>query len=203
LNGQYRLPTSLCHVDDDIGPIDEDPHLKNLEIYVACLARLSDFKDARGNLLCLWEDARQHPKLKQSLIDKLVVLANPQNHFQVGLPVRSAATKVLKNFELDMEGNPGPPCALARSAAKASVMIMAVRSAFMFSNSQGEQARGDPELQNPVDPAMRRVEQVHSSGDSGEIEEVRREAREASHSSGEIEEIELEEMRPEARDMLQ
>ena len=44
----------------------------------------------------------QHPKLEQPLIDKL---ANPRkNHFEVGL--RSAATKVLNNYELDMEGNP-------------------------------------------------------------------------------------------------
>ena len=46
----------------------------------------------------------QHPKLEQPLIDKLVLLANPRHHFQAGL--RSAATKVLNNYELDIEGNP-------------------------------------------------------------------------------------------------
>ena len=46
----------------------------------------------------------QHPKFEQLLIDKLVAFANPQDHFQDGL--RSAASKVLINYNLDMEGNP-------------------------------------------------------------------------------------------------
>jgi hypothetical protein len=48
----------------------------------------------------------QHPKLEQPLIHKLVMVANPRHHFEVGL--RNAATKVLNNYELDMgrEGNP-------------------------------------------------------------------------------------------------
>ena len=43
------------------------------------------------------------PKLEQSLIDKLVVLADFRHRFQVGL--RSAAAKVLlvNIYELDME----------------------------------------------------------------------------------------------------
>ena len=45
----------------------------------------------------------QHPKLERPLIDKLVELANLQRHSQV---VRSAATKVLNNYKLDMEGKP-------------------------------------------------------------------------------------------------
>ena len=90
-------------VDDDIAPIDEDPHSKNIEIYIACLARLSEFTDYEGTLWCLREDAMQHPKLEQPLIDKLVGLANHQRHSQV---VRSAATKVLNNYKLDMEGKP-------------------------------------------------------------------------------------------------
>ena len=82
----------------------EDPDLENLEIYVACLARLSDFEDCEGNFLwCLKEDARQHPKLEQPLIRKLVELANPRPGFQVGL--RSACTRVLENYGLDLEGN--------------------------------------------------------------------------------------------------
>ena len=81
----------------------EDPDLENLEIYVACLARLSDFEDCEGNLWCLKEDARQHPKLEQPLIRKLVELANPRPGFQVGL--RSACTRVLENYGLDSEGN--------------------------------------------------------------------------------------------------
>ena len=78
--------------------------LENLEIYVACLARLSDFKDCEGNLWCLLEDARQHPKLEELLIHKLVELANPRDkYYQVSL--RNAATRVLENFGLDAEGS--------------------------------------------------------------------------------------------------
>ena len=35
----------------------------------------------------------QHPKLEQPLIDKLVMLADPRHHFEIGL--RSAATLML------------------------------------------------------------------------------------------------------------
>ena len=50
LDGLYGLPTSLSLVEDDTGGlIDEDPHLKNLEIYIACLARLSEFTDYEGS----------------------------------------------------------------------------------------------------------------------------------------------------------
>ena len=99
-HGRYGLPTSPSLVDDDgMVPIDEDPYLKNLEIYTACLAQLSDFEDYEGSLWCLREDAIQHPKLGQPLIDKLAVLANPRHNFQVGL--RSAATNVLNNFKLE------------------------------------------------------------------------------------------------------
>ena len=101
-----RPLTSLTLVNDDMVPtvaIDEDSHSKNLEIYTACLARLSEFTDYEGTFWCLKEDAMEHPKLEQSLIGKLVELANPQHHSQV---VKSAATKVLNNYKLDMEGNP-------------------------------------------------------------------------------------------------
>jgi hypothetical protein len=97
-------PSSATPSPSSNPSFDEDPHLKNLEIYTACLARLSEFTDSKGSFKYLWEDAKQHPKLEQALIDKLVtvVLANPQDRSQDGL--RSAATKVLKNYELDMEG---------------------------------------------------------------------------------------------------
>ena len=102
-------PSSSLSFDDS-----EDPQLKNLEIYIACLARLSEFTDYEGRLWCLREDARQHPKLEQPLIDKLVVFADPRRHFQDGL--RSAATKVLNNYELDIEGN------IVKSPAGATVV---------------------------------------------------------------------------------
>ena len=104
LNGRYGLPTSLTLVTDDEVPADEDQQLENLEIYVACLARLSEFTDYEGNSRCLWEDAMQHPKLEQPLIDNLVVFAKSQDQFQDGL--RSAAIKVLTNYNLDMDGIP-------------------------------------------------------------------------------------------------
>jgi len=96
--------------------LDEDTHSpKHLEIYIACLARLSEFTDNKGTFRCLWEDEMQHPELGQPLIDKLVLLANPRHGFQVGL--RSAAIKVLYNYELDMEGNP------VRSPATRAVVL--------------------------------------------------------------------------------
>ena len=76
----------------------------------------------------------QHPKLEQPLVDKLVVLANPRHIFQVGL--RSAATKVLNNYELDMEGN--------AMRSPATVLL----------------EKGHPNLHKPVDPATR-VEPTH------------------------------------------
>ena len=63
----------------------------------------------------------QHPELEQPLIDKLVVLANPQHGFQVGL--RRAAIKVLNNYELDiidLEGNPVRSPVSATSAVSSS-----------------------------------------------------------------------------------
>ena len=51
---------------------------KNIEIYIACLAQLSDFADFKGSYWCLKENARRHPKLEQLLIDKLLELANSQ-----------------------------------------------------------------------------------------------------------------------------
>ena len=93
------LPTSQGVVDNDKGPIDED--LKNVEIYTSCLARLSDFRDFEGGFWCLREDARQHPKLEELLVKKLVWFVD---NSQDGL--KSAATKVLKNYKLDMKGNP-------------------------------------------------------------------------------------------------
>ena len=176
LEGRYGLPTSLSLVDDNMhmgGPIDEDSdaHLKNLEIYIACLARLSEFTDYEGSFWCLWEDTMQHPKLEQPLIDKLVMLADPRHHFEVGL--RSAATKVLNNYELDMEGN-----SLRSSVTVLWSVATVLRSAAtLMLNVSGlnspSQGQGHTNLHRPVDPSTR-VEPVHSES-SGEIEEVKRE----------------------------
>ena len=171
LNGRYALPTSLTLVDDDSDevPIDEDQQLENLEIYVACLARLSEFTDYEGNPRCLWEDAMQHPKLEQPLIDKLVVFADPRRHFRVGL--RSAATKVLNNYDLDMEGNP-----VRSSAAVLWSVATVLRSAASLMlnvsglNTNQDSEKGHPILHRSVDPVAR-VEPAHLSG---EIEEVKR-----------------------------
>ena len=170
MDGRYSLPTSLSLVDDDMGgPVDEDPHMKNLEIYIACLARLSEFKDYEGSFWCLWEDTMQHPKLEQPLIDKLVMLADPRHHFEIGL--RSAATKVLNNYELDMEGN-----SLRSSATVLWSVATVLRSAAtLMLNVSGlnspSQGQGHTNLHRPVDPSTR-VEPAHSSG---MIEGVKRE----------------------------
>jgi hypothetical protein len=151
-------------------PISSDEHqeLKILEIYVACLARLSEFEDCEGSFWCLREDARQHPKLGQLLIDKLVVLANPRHGFQVGL--RSAATKIQENYELDTEGNPVRSPAtvvwnfatVLRSAASLTRMLNFRHGGL---NSQEEQLEGHPNLHRPVElNADTRVEPPHSSG---------------------------------------
>jgi hypothetical protein len=167
IDGRYGLPTSLSLVDDDMGgPIDEDPHLKSLEIYIACLAQLSEFTDYEGSISCLWENAMQHPKLEQPLIDKLVVFANPRHHhFPVGL--RSAATKVLNNYELDMEGN-----ALRSPATvlwSVSTVLRSAATLMLNVNGLNSQGQGYPKLHRPAT----RVEPVHSSGEP-EIEEVKR-----------------------------
>ena len=101
----YGRPlTGLTLVNDYMVPIDEDQHLQNLEIYLACLARLSEFTDRKGTFWRMKEDAMRHPKLEQRLIDKLLELANAQHVFQVGL--KNAATKVLSNYKLNKEGIP-------------------------------------------------------------------------------------------------
>jgi hypothetical protein len=140
-------------VNDDVVPIEEDPNLKNLEIYVASLARLSEFKDYEGSFWCLREDAMQHPKLEQPLIDKLVVLAHPRHQFQVSL--RSAAAKVLNNYGLDIKGNPlrSPANVLWRSAATLMLNVSGL-------NSQEEDS--------PVELATR-VEPAHSSEETEEV----------------------------------
>ena len=112
-NGRTLTSLTLVNDDSDMVPIDEDSHSKNLDIYIACLARLSEFTDYGGTFWCLKEDAMQHPKLERPLRNKLVELANSKRHSQV---VRSASTKILNNFKLDIEGNP------LRSPATTSVL---------------------------------------------------------------------------------
>ena len=103
-DGRYRLSAINPNLMEDDDPIKEASRMQNLEIYVTCLAQLSDFTDYEGSFWCLKEDARRHPKLEEMLIKKLMVLANPRYRFQASL--RSVATKVLNNYQLDIEGNP-------------------------------------------------------------------------------------------------
>ena len=152
-----RPLTSLTLVNDNMVPIDEDSHSKNLEIYIACLARLSEFTDSEGTFWCLREDAIQHPKLEQPLIDKLVKLAKPQCRSEV---VRSAATKVLNNYKLDMEGN---PLRSPTTTVLDSVATFPRNAATSMSNENGLNDRE----KGPPDPATR-VE-------SEEIEDVKSE----------------------------
>ena len=130
---------------------DEDPRLKNLAIYIACLARLSDFSDHKGDFRCLWEDERRHAKLQQPLIDKLVVLANPRHCFHVGL--RSAATKVLNNYDLDIEGKPVRSPATVEWSVGSGLRIAA--SFMLNATSHREQGVGRPNLHGPVELATR------------------------------------------------
>ena len=93
-----------------LNPVEVDPQainneemktLQHLEIYVLCLALLSDFKDDEGSYRCLWEDAKRHPQLEEDLRDKLVELANPP--YPPGR-LRNAAIQVLNNYGLDSQG---------------------------------------------------------------------------------------------------
>ena len=146
----------------------EDLHLEVIEIYLVYLARILDFPDSEGTFRCLWEEAMQHPKLEQPLINKLPVVgfSKPQDQFQDGL--RSAATKVLTNYDLDMDGS------LVRSPATVVWSVSnALRSAASLTlnvsglNSQEEQ--GHSNLYRPVELELTtHVEPPHS----GEIEEV-------------------------------
>jgi len=174
---EHHSPDTTHHDSHPSGPslsavdnkVDDDLHLKNLEIYVACLARLSEFTDYEGTLWCLWENAMQHPKLEQPLIasDKLVVLANPGHDFQVGL--RSAASKVLNNYELDMEGNP----VRSRDTVLWSVATVVRGTAMLMINVSrlNSQERGHPELHRPEDPAT--GTHVESARSSEEIKKVK------------------------------
>ena len=151
---------------------DEDPHLKleNLEIYTACLARLSEFTDSKGSFMCLWEDAMQHPKLEQPLIDKLVVIANPQHRLGDGL--RSAATKILINYNLDMKGkSAGGPDTIVRRNGVTAILRNAVSSVTTFLGSAASRMLNVSGLikerprhtNSPVE--LENVEPPHSSGD--------------------------------------
>ena len=120
----------------------------------------------------------QHPELERPLIDKLVVLANPRHGLQVGL--RSAAVKVLNNYELDTEGNPVriPQAATRRAVVWgfASVLRSAVSSiatqlkstSSLMLNIDGQE-QGHPNLHRPVEPAS--VVELPHFEPSGECEE--------------------------------
>ena len=151
----------------------KDPDLENQEIYVACLARLSDFEDCKGSFWCLREDARQHPELEQPLIDKLVELANSRHGLQDSL--KSAAAKVLENYGLDEHGNfravRSPATVVWNFATILRSVASLTRRLYVGHgglNSQ-EEEQGYPNLHRPVELATGiRVEPPHSSGETGE-----------------------------------
>ena len=118
----------------------------------------------------------RRPKLEQPLVDKLVELANPRHQFQVGL--RSAATKVLNNYELDMEGNP------VRSPATAlwSVATVLRNTATLMLNVNGmnsQEEQGHPKFHRPVTVELATRVERHSSG---KIEEMTRREPEIGES---------------------
>ena len=163
-------PSSCLSVPADF---DEDQHLKNLEIYTACLARLSEFTDSKGSFKCLWENAMQHPKLEQPLVDKLVLFANldPQNRFQELL--RSAATTVLINYRMDTKGKSARgPDTIVRRNGVTTVLRNGVSSVGTFFGSAAlwmlnvsglKKEQGRPDFHKPVE--LEHVELPHLSGD--------------------------------------
>ena len=119
---------------NNTAPIEEDLHLKNLEIYIACLGQLSKFDNSEGSYWCLKEDARQHPDLDKLLFDKLKELAS-KCHSGV---VKSAAIDVLINFgKLDKEGNLRHPTPVLGSVIVGSKNALA-------DNGLNSQERGHP-----------------------------------------------------------
>ena len=190
-----RPQTNLSPVNDNMVTIDEDPHVKDLEIYIACLAQLSDFEDYKGTWKCLWEDKMQHPKLEQLLIANLVILAKPQLNFPVRL--RNAATKVLKNYKLNREGKPlerHTTTVLENVATDPRGETIPMLNDPM-SNFQEE---GHSELYR-LEELATHVEPAHSSE---EVEEVRREIgdEEIEEVRREIEDEEIEEVRRDVGD---
>ena len=95
------LPLLTLITSHNTHSTNEDSHL---EIYIACLAQLSEFTDDKGTFWCLREDAKQHPMLDQKLINKLVELADSPHDFQGGL--KDAAANVLYNYRLNTNGIP-------------------------------------------------------------------------------------------------
>ena len=150
----------------------EDPELKNLEIYVACLARLSEFEDCEGSLWCLREDARMHPKLEQPLIRKLVELVNPRDGYQLEVGLRSAAARVLDNYGLDSKGNHvrSPATVVRRNFA--SVLRSAASLTRTLNVGHGgfdsQEEQGQPNFYRTVELAIGIRVEPQSSGGTGE-----------------------------------
>ena len=173
----HHLPKHPSSESDTHSPSsnDEDPHskreLENIEIYTACLARLSDFLDREGSFKRLWEDTMQHPELEPPLVDKLVQFANLDPRHRLHDRLRIAATNVLKNYKLDMEGKPvtlivPPTLDSERSRGVATVLRNA---AFLMLNVSGLNNQKEPGHQNLCEPVElelgTHVEPPHSSGD--------------------------------------
>ena len=110
----------------------------------------------------------QHPKLERPLIDKLVELANPQRHSQI---VRSAATKVLNNYKLDMEGNPLRSPTVLESVATDP---RSETTSMLNDNVLNRQERGHLEPYR-LEVLATHVEPAHSSEEVEEVRPVRRE----------------------------
>ncbi|KAF8801147.1 hypothetical protein BYT27DRAFT_7115509 [Phlegmacium glaucopus] len=85
--------------------VDEDSKPTDLEVYVSCLAQLSDFVRDTGSWRLLHEDGKRHSKLEPPLVTKLVWLAtNPLALEQCGENVKKAAIAVLHNHRMDEHG---------------------------------------------------------------------------------------------------
>jgi hypothetical protein len=78
---------------------DNLPHFEDLEIYVGCLARLSDFTEYGGSFWLLNEDARSRPPLDDPLRTKLVEFATSHRP-----RLSTSAVQALHNYGLDNRG---------------------------------------------------------------------------------------------------
>ena len=75
---------------------DNLPHFEDLEIYVGCLARLSNFTEYEGSFWLLNEDARSRPPLDNPLRAKLVEFATSNRP-----RLSTSAVQALHNYWLD------------------------------------------------------------------------------------------------------
>jgi hypothetical protein len=85
----------------------DDSRLEYLEVYVSCLAQLSDFPEERGRgYALLWEDAKRHPNLPVEdprLCKELMELATDPRYNEHS-NLKNAATALVEIYGLNDQG---------------------------------------------------------------------------------------------------